>query len=66
MDKQTFKDLTGEDPEDMFGGDWENEIKELEINPEEFKFCEDDYCKEILVDGFKHYTKNPKCMYFKK
>lgn len=31
MNKQTFTELTGENPEDMFGGDWENEIKDLEI-----------------------------------
>ena len=29
MTKKEFKALTGEDPEDMFGGDWENEIGEL-------------------------------------
>ena len=29
MDKETFIELTGEDPEDMFGGDWENEVEEL-------------------------------------
>ena len=26
MNRETFKELTGEDPEDMFGGDWENEM----------------------------------------
>ena len=30
MNKEEFVELTGEDPEDMFGGDWENEIEELE------------------------------------
>ena len=29
MTKKEFKALTGEDPEDMFGPDWENEIGEL-------------------------------------
>lgn len=37
MDRQEFKDLTGEDPEDMFGGDWENEVAELELTPEDIK-----------------------------
>jgi len=27
MNKEEFVELTGEDPEDMFGGDWENEIE---------------------------------------
>jgi len=31
MKKQEFKDLTGENPEDVFGADWENDIEELEI-----------------------------------
>jgi len=26
MNKQSFIELTGEDPEDMFGPDWENEL----------------------------------------
>lgn len=30
MTRQDFKDLTGEDPEDMFGPDWENILKEFE------------------------------------
>ncbi len=29
MDKQTFMDLTGENPEDMFGGDWQNEVNDI-------------------------------------
>lgn len=29
MTKSEFKELTGEDPEDVFGGDWKNEIEEL-------------------------------------
>lgn len=29
MTKQEFIDLTGEEPEDMFGGDWKNEVEEL-------------------------------------
>lgn len=29
MDKEEFIELTGEDPEDMFGPDWENEVNEL-------------------------------------
>jgi hypothetical protein len=41
MNKQLFKELTGEDPEDMFGPDWENEMlgligdDEYEDNPED-------------------------------
>ena len=37
MNKQDFKELTGEDPEDMFGPDWENEVQELELTPEDIK-----------------------------
>jgi len=37
MNKQDFKDLTGEDPEDMFGGDWQNEINDLELTAEDIK-----------------------------
>ena len=37
MDRQEFKDLTGEDPEDMFGGDWDNTVAELEMAPEDIK-----------------------------
>ena len=29
MKKQEFIELIGEDPEDILGGDWENEIEEL-------------------------------------
>lgn len=29
MNKQEFMELTGEDPEDVFGGDWENIIEKL-------------------------------------
>ena len=27
--KEEFINMVGEDPEDVFGGDWENEIAEL-------------------------------------
>ena len=37
MDRQEFKDLTGEDPEDMFGGDWQNEVAELELTAADIK-----------------------------
>ena len=37
MTKEEFKELTGEDPEDMFGGDWENELQQLELTPEDIK-----------------------------
>lgn len=30
MSKQEFINLTGEDPEDMLGGDWQNLIDEWE------------------------------------
>ena len=29
MDRDTFIDLTGEDPVDMFGNDWQNEVDEI-------------------------------------
>lgn len=32
MTKKEFAELTGENPEDMFGGDYENEIAELQEN----------------------------------
>jgi hypothetical protein len=35
MTSKDFKDLTGEDPEDVLGGDWENEVAELELTPED-------------------------------
>ena len=35
MDRQEFKDLIGEDPEDMFGPDWNNTVAELEMTPED-------------------------------
>lgn len=31
MTKKDYIDLTGEDPEDMFGPDWENIINEMEL-----------------------------------
>lgn len=31
MDKQEFKDLTGENPEDVFGADWENQLAEYSV-----------------------------------
>ena len=33
MKKQDFIDLIGEDPEDMFGGDWENIVEDLSPTP---------------------------------
>lgn len=29
MTKKEFEELTGENPEDVFGGDWKNDIEEL-------------------------------------
>lgn len=29
MTKQEYKDLTGEDPEDMYGPDWQNYLEDL-------------------------------------
>jgi len=29
MDKEEFKEMTGEDPEDVLGNDWENETEEI-------------------------------------
>jgi hypothetical protein len=37
MNAKEFKDLTGEDPEDMFGGDWENEVDDLLLDSEDVK-----------------------------
>lgn len=33
MSKEEFIALTGEDPEDMFGGDWANEVQDLLSKP---------------------------------
>jgi len=35
MNRQDIIDLTGEDPEDMFGGDWANEVAELQLSVED-------------------------------
>ena len=48
MDKADFKELTGEDPEDMFGGDFQNEIDELELTPEDIKKNEEPLSQEEL------------------
>lgn len=37
MTRQEYIELTGENPEDMFGGDWENEVEELQNSFEEKK-----------------------------
>jgi hypothetical protein len=29
MTKEDFNSMTGEDPEDVFGADWENDVAEL-------------------------------------
>ena len=41
MNKQTFMDLTGENPEDMFGGDWQNEVNE--IMERDCMYCENTF-----------------------
>ena len=33
MDKKEFEKLTGESPEDVLGGDWENEIEDFNRFP---------------------------------
>ena len=38
MNVKDFKDLTGEDPEDMFGGDWQNTIEDMK--PRHAKDCD--------------------------
>ena len=42
MNRETFKELTGEDPEDMFGGDWSNELDELGLEDEDLEELPDD------------------------
>lgn len=37
MTSKDFKDLTGENPEDVFGGDWKNEVAQLELTTEDIK-----------------------------
>ena len=53
MDKLTFTDLTRENPEDMFGGDWQNEIDEL-LDVNENEYCSK--CHKKLND--KEYTED--------
>ncbi len=43
MNRQEFIDLVGEDPEDMFGSDWQNEVDELELDAETIKRHEEAY-----------------------
>lgn len=38
MTKQEFIDLFGEDPEDMFGPDWENELAEWDEDESHQRF----------------------------
>ena len=45
MTKKEYKELTGEDPEDMFGGDWENEVEGLT----EQKITEKEFDKYVEV-----------------
>ena len=40
MNREDFKELTGEDPEDMFGGDWQNEVNALQLTPDDVKAAE--------------------------
>ena len=42
MTKETFKELTGEDPEDMFGPDWWNELHALASDEDDIQINEDD------------------------
>ena len=35
MNRETFVELTGEDPEDMFGPDWENQMLALTEDEDE-------------------------------
>ena len=52
MDKKTFKELTGEDPVDVLGQDWKNEVEEIE---EEDTLCGnphnngEEYCDLCLI-----------------
>ena len=42
MDKLKFVELTGEDPEDMFGPDWENEMLALTEDEDMEELPDDD------------------------
>ena len=42
MDKLKFVELTGEDPEDMFGPDWENEMLGLTEDEDMDELPDDD------------------------
>jgi len=46
MDKKAFIDLIGENPEDMFGGDWKNKLEGL---TEEDFFCPRNNCGNPIV-----------------
>ena len=42
MNAKDFKTLTGENPKDMFGGDWEQELEDLELDPADIKKHQDE------------------------
>lgn len=54
MDKQTFMDLTGEDPQDMFGGDWQNEVNDImEAGKKEYIIMGSYQGKTEEIDNFE-------------
>ena len=54
MDKQTFMDLTGEDPQDMFGGDWQNEVNDImEADKKEYIIMGSYQGKTEEIDNFE-------------
>jgi hypothetical protein len=41
MNRETFKELTGEDPEDIFGGDWENDLDHVQEDDDDIDDIDD-------------------------
>ena len=57
MNKIEFIDLTGENPEDMFGGDWQNEVDSI-LNKNMPEVC---YMCEKISDGGDYDNMCHKC-----
>ncbi len=76
--KHIFKNCPHCSPLPREERDWEEKLNELGFNhPPLHKFirnllknsslriCEDKWCEQNNLEGYKHYQQNPKCMYFK-
>ena len=48
MNRETFKELTGEDPVDVLGQDWENDLDHVQEDDDDIDDIDDD---EEELDG---------------